>query len=111
MDKAWKKKLKEMLPGSNPKQAEIYAFLSTLRIEMNEANFRKMLTEFNEYLKVACPTFCDYFMNTYVKDNKVQLWPACFRQGCAANTNMDAEAFHRVLKDIYIYLFFFQQKT
>ena len=103
MDKAWKKKLKEMLPCSNPKQAEIYAFLSTLKIEMNEANFRKMLTEFNDHLKEECSTFCDYFMNTrMLRITKCRCEQPAFAKAVlqTQSTNMYAKAFHRVLEDI-----------
>ena len=44
--------------------------------------------------------FYEYFKRTYVK--RCEQWASCYRIGCMANTNMFAEAFHRLLKVVYL---------
>ena len=44
--------------------------------------------------------FCNYFISTYL--NRKQEWVACFRKGSTVNTNMFVEAFHCVLKHVYL---------
>lgn len=42
----------------------------------------------------------EYFERTYL--NRTREWASCYRIGTQANTNMYAESFHYVLKEIYL---------
>lgn len=86
---------------SHNDQCSTYAFLKVLQSDTDEANFRKSLQQFLAFLEPISPTFLKYFSKNFVENDKIKLWAACFRMRAVANTNMFAEAFHRVLKDIY----------
>ena len=45
--------------------------------------------------------FLHYFRNNYC--NRVEQWAACYRLGTHANTTMFTEAFHRLLKTVYLH--------
>lgn len=70
-------------------------------MESNMGQFHKKLQEILQYLQDTSPDFHHYFYNNYVRDEKYMLWATCYRLGALANTNMFAEAFHRVLKGNY----------
>ena len=89
VDKAWSRKVLELASGKE-QQTEIYAYVSMLRMEVEEGQFRRLLQEFEEYTKVECPQFHTYFIHNYryiyIRDKKFKFWAACFRIGCIANT-------------------------
>ena len=46
------------------------------------------------------PDFAEYFKSTYC--SHIEQWAMCYRVGTPMNTNMFLEAFHRVLKIVYL---------
>ncbi|XP_076436126.1 uncharacterized protein LOC143275736 [Babylonia areolata] len=106
VDKAWRQKLREIFKsGKDRKDVEdecnIYACLKLLQMETDESKFLTLLQSALSFWEINSPTFHGYFHDNYCKGNKTKLWAACYRIGSLANTNMFAEAFHRVLKDVY----------
>lgn len=101
VDNAWKGKIIQVLKNSEDR-AKVYAFLKLLQMEPRETQFRKMLQEFLAYLQIRHPSVHEYFDSTYIKENTDKMWTTCHRLGTPANTNMFAEAFHRVLKQVYL---------
>ena len=80
----------------------VYHNLRVLLEETNEKKFEHLLKETQKQLSRSPSTsqFYDYF-NTYYIPRKSQ-WAACYRKGSQQNTNMYVEAFHRLLKHIYM---------
>ena len=80
----------------------IYHNLRVLLEETDEDKFEHLLRQTQEQ-SAKSPTaseFSDYFIKYYV--HRKSQWAACYRKGCQLNTNMYVEAFHRVLKHIYM---------
>ncbi len=100
VDRAWRKALQQHIVEKE-KQVEVYHQLRVLLMETEEANFRVMLQDLLTYLKEFYESFYDYFMKNYC--NRLQQWASCYRVRSTVNTNMFLEAFHRVLKIVYLY--------
>ena len=69
-------------------------------METQESKFRVMLQEFLSYTQRYHPMFYTYFNDNYC--NRVEQWASCYRVHATVNTNMFLEAFHRVLKVVYL---------
>ena len=80
----------------------IYHNLRVLLEETDEDKFEHLLKETQKQLAKSPTTseFSDYFTKYYIP-RKCQ-WAACYRKGSQLNTNMYVEAFHRLLKHIYM---------
>ena len=71
-------------------------------MESDPAAFRVQLQQFLTFLDENNENiFLQYFRNNYC--NRVEQWATCYRLGTHANTNMFAEAFHRLLKMVYLH--------
>ncbi|XP_070212709.1 uncharacterized protein [Littorina saxatilis] len=100
VDRAWKKNTVKLI-AKKEDQAEVYAYLKMVQMETDPGIFNRQLQEFLGFLQLRHKAFHDYFYPHYVCKDKVLLWATCHRIGSLANTNMYAEAFHRVLKTVY----------
>ncbi len=74
--------------------------LRVLLMKTEEPKFRVMLQEFltntQKYSK-----FYTYFNQYYC--NRLEQWASCYRVKTTVNTNMFLEAFHRVVKIVYLH--------
>ena len=100
VDRAWRKSINQHIE-SQEKRIEIYHQLRMLLTERTDSQFRVMLQEFLTYIKLYYIDFYNYFSTYYCK--RVEQWASCYRQHTEVNTNMFVEAFHRVLKIIYLH--------
>ena len=75
-------------------QVTIYHLLCTLIMEREEAKFCTLLQEFLTYIFNNHERFHNYFNANYC---------TCYRVESTVNTNMFFEAFHRVLKIVYLH--------
>ena len=100
MDRAWRENLK--LVKDSEMQATVYHNLRLLLEETDQSKFELLLHETVKQLKKSSSTasFGDYFQTHYAKNKK--RWAACYRKEAFVNTNMYVEAFHRVLKYVYM---------
>ena len=80
----------------------MYHNLCVLLEEKDIQKFQILLTKTIQQLQLNDETslFAEYFIRTYV--DRKQQWARCYRQGSFINTNMYDEAFHHVLKYIYM---------
>ena len=100
VDRAWRKALQENIPNKE-EQVEVYHQLRVLLMETEESKFRVFLQEFLTHIKKNHKKFHSYFFNIYCK--RLQQWASCYRTHSVVNTNMFLEAFHRVLKIVYLH--------
>lgn len=100
VDRAWRKSLHKV----TDKESQITVY-HTLRVLLEERDVKT----FDHSLQNAVlqwsedPTteeFCKYFTTYYSECYKQ--WEMCHRKRACINTNMFAEAFHRVLKHVYL---------
>lgn len=100
-DRAWQFELKKKNTDKSVHE-EVYKMLRTLLSETNKVTFSRLLTSFIQHLKKVQKTseFHTYFEKEWVP--KISQWAYCYRQGMGINTNMYAEAFHRVFKRNYL---------
>lgn len=100
VDQAWRKNLKQFT--DNHLKASIYHNLRVLLEETDINKFEVLLENTITGLKSSATTasFADYF-STYYGRRKEE-WAVCYRKDSMVNTNMYVEAFHRVLKYLYL---------
>ena len=129
VDRAWRDGLRRYLT-EREQQREVYQQLRVLMMETNKAKFTIMLTKFLSLNKANIPAFIDYFKSSYCSHieqwamchrigtpmntpafidyfkssycSHIAQWAMCHRIGTPMNTNMFSEAFHRVLKIVYL---------
>lgn len=87
-------------------QAQVYHNLRVLLEEPNKSKFQQLLDETITQLLKSKETekFGKYFYSHYASTK--EQWAACYQADASVNTNMYVEAFHRVLKYTYIYVYF-----
>ena len=100
LDRAWRENLKQL--NNSALEATVYHNLRVLLEETDKNKFEALLNETITELSKSSDTasFAKYFATHYAH-NKEQ-WAACYRMDAFLNTNMYVEAFHRVLKYIYM---------
>ena len=100
VDRAWRGHLLSI--KDHELSQTIYHNLRVLLEETDKDKFENLLKQTQEQLSKSPTTseFSDYFTKYYVS-RKYQ-WAACYRKGSQLNTNMYVEAFHRLLKHIYL---------
>ena len=100
VDRAWRDKLR--LIKHRQTQATVYHNLRLLLEETNTQTFELLLTKTTQQLLTNAVTseFGQYFQRHY--ENRKKQWAYCYRQTSTINTNMYVEAFHHVLKYIYL---------
>ncbi len=96
IDRAWRKAVKRYFDSPSSQQ-EAYHQLQVLLMESCKTKFQILLTKFLTQHKSS--SFLDYFQHY---TNHIEQWALCFRVGSPFNSNMHAEAFHRVLKIVYL---------
>ena len=100
LDRAWRGALRQHIK-SNDKRIEIYHHMRTLLTERDPATFRVQLQQLLTFLDNSREmSFLHYVRSNYC--NRVEQWATCFRLGTQVNTNMFIEAFHRLLKIVYL---------
>ena len=99
VDRAWRDGIKRYIT-TRDQQREVYHQLRVLMMEKNKAKFTTLLTKFLSMNISNSPDFAEYFKSTYC--SHIEQWAMCYRVGTPMNTNMFLEAFHRVLKIVYL---------
>ena len=99
VDRAWRDGLRRYIRERGA-QREIYHQLRVLLRETEKAKFTTLLTKFFTLNKENWSAFTEYFHSTYC--SHIEQWAMCHRIGTPMNTNMYSEAFHRVLKVVYL---------
>ena len=100
VDKAWRSNLQTI--SSIEKKTEVYCCLRTILQTLNVADFRKTMQQAISWM-LSDPDleeFGKYFQTYYSK--RCEQWAYCHRVGTPVNTNMSVEAFHRLLKVVYL---------
>ena len=100
LDRSWRKALAEHVKDKK-EQITIYHILSMLLNERDEAKFRVELQSFLTYAETNHNGFYTYFDSNYC--TRLKQWATCYRIRTTSNTNMFLEAFHRVLKIVYLH--------
>lgn len=100
VDKAWRKAINSHIKNKQ-QQIGVYHHLRTLLMECDPCQFRILLQEFISFISDEYSTFHKYFTSTY--SSRPKQWASCFRSRSNVNTNMHIEAFHRVLKVVYLH--------
>lgn len=100
VDRAWRENIK--LLKDIDLEATVYHNLRVLLEECDIQTFESLLesTITNLDKNKSTQGFGKYFSEHYVK--RKEQWAACYRKGSCINTNMYVEAFHRVLKYLYM---------
>ena len=100
VDRAWRKNIEKL----EDDQLKITVY-HNLRVLLEENDVCKFEVLQNRTLKslqdspLTCD-FADYFECHYAK--RKEQWATCYRKEASINTNMYVEAFHRVLKYVYL---------
>ena len=99
VDKNWREKLSVI----KDKEMQL-AVYHNLRVLLEERDIDKFESLYEKTLQQLATydteQFRQYYISTYGK--RKNEWALCYRQGAFTNTNMYVEAFHRVLKYIYL---------
>jgi len=100
VDRAWRENLKQL--SENQVKLTVYHNLRILLEEVDTHKFELLLEQTVASLRKSSLTysFAVYFENYYVKRKKK--WATRYRKESLINTNMYAEAFHEVLKYVYL---------
>ncbi|XP_035225897.1 uncharacterized protein LOC118198347 isoform X4 [Stegodyphus dumicola] len=100
VDRAWQGHLNSI--GNKEKKNKVYKALKSILYELDETRFTVMLMEFLTELEEDSDTkeFYVYFKKYYA--NRAEMWAYCYRKYARINTNMHVEAFHKILKYIYL---------
>lgn len=100
LDRAWRENLR--LLQSRDLEAAVYHNLRVLLEESDRKKFEFLLHETIEQLTKSEATlkFAKYFITHYAHTK--EQWATCYRIDASVNTNMYVEAFHRVLKYVYL---------
>ena len=100
VDRAWREKLKQL--RNSELEATLYHNLRVLLEETDTKTFEDLLCQTLNELNASRITadFGKYFETHYA--NTKEQWAACYRKYAFINTNMYVEAFHRVLKYVYM---------
>ena len=99
VERAWKDGIRRYI-STRDQQREVYHQLRVLMMETNKAKFTTVLTKFLSMNMSNTPDFAEYFKSNYC--SHIEQWATCYRVGTPMNTNMFSEAFHRVLKIVYL---------
>ena len=100
VDRAWRGHLNSI---RNKEMAQkIYHNLRVLLEETDQSNFERLLLETQEQMSKTTQTeeFHKYFKSYYT--TRKREWALCYRRSSHINTNMYVEAFHRVIKYLYL---------
>ena len=101
VDRAWRKAISTHVCGQEL-QVTVYHTLRVLMEETDTGNFTTLLQSCLSNWKTVpeMTNFYRYFHQHYASRHKQ--WATCYRKQSHINTNMYAEAFHRVLKYVYL---------
>ena len=99
VDKAWRENIRQLDDGM---RITVYHNLRVLLEETDPHKFEVMLHKTIENWETSpdTTTFAGYFVKHYA--TRKEEWAACYRLDAPVNTNMYVEAFHRVLKYLYL---------
>lgn len=99
VDRAWRKGLSDHISNKQDR-IEVYHQLRVLLQAQNESELVNGLQQMLSFLHTNHDDFYKYFNTYYVPH--VKQWATCYRIRTLVNMNMFAEAFHHVLKVIYL---------
>ena len=101
VDRAWRQKIQSLVKNKET-QCAVYRNLRLLMEEQNEHNFEDLLQKTIQQFQVHTDIsdFAQYFQNIYV--HRKHQWAYCYRKMSTINTNMYVEAFHHILKYMYL---------
>mgnify|MGYP001139748424 CR=1 FL=1 len=89
--------MKKLVKGDDNQKKRVYHELLILRRERNISRCKIMLESFVASIEGE---FLNYFMRYYYA--RQEMWAVCFRDPELTDTNAHAEAFHRVLKHVWL---------
>lgn len=100
IDRAWRSHLNSICDKKLAQK--IYHNICTLMDETDKLKFEINLDTTLKQMSQSpeADSFFQYFKSHYV--NRKTQWAACYRKFAFVNTNMYAESFHRVLKNVYL---------
>ena len=100
VDRAWRKALTKI--SNKQLQVDVYHKLRVILEEKDADNLHLLLqnTILQWNASPATINYASYFTEYY--SQRYRQWAMCYRKGSGINTNMFAEAFHRVLKVVYL---------
>ena len=100
VDRAWREN--STLIKEKETKVAVYHSLRVLLEQSEVSKFNSLLMRTAQQLQVNRDTaeFGQYFVKTYM--HRKRQWANCYRQKAFINTNMYVEAFHHVLKYIYL---------
>ena len=100
VDRAWRENLKQL--KDSELEATVYHNLRVLLEETDCHKFELLLDQTIEEFTKSSTTanFGKYFQTHYA--NTKEQWATCYRKDAFVNTNMYVEAFHKVLKYVYM---------
>lgn len=102
-DKTFRKNIASKINAPISEKVSVYHMLRVLMDELQEKEFHKKCSGFFKYLQESgFKTFHDYFVENYLSENRIKLWPQCFRNGSMLNTNNHLESMHKLLKYVYL---------
>lgn len=99
VDRSWRRALQRHVHEKS-EQVAIYHSLRVLLNEKEIVEFRLLLQQFMSILSTSQPHFYEYFKSHYAQ--RAEQWTTCYRSTTLVNTNMHVEAFHRLLKVVYL---------
>ena len=100
VDRAWRGHLNSI---RNKEMAQkVYHNLRVLLEETDESKFERLLLETQKQMSKSTQTeeFLKYFKTYYTTRRRE--WALCYKRSSHINTNMYVEAFHRVIKYLYL---------
>ena len=99
VDRPWRRGVQRHVTEKSD-QVSTYHCLRLLMNEENVIEFRCLLQRCMSMLSSSQPQFHAYFKAHYAQ--RTEEWAACHRSTTVVNTNMHIEAFHRLLKVVYL---------
>lgn len=102
-DRSFRKNIASKISAPFMEKLSVYQMVRVLMDEQEENEFHKQCKGFLSYLlEAGFERFHDYFKENYLCENRIQLWPQCYREGAILNTNNHLESMHRLLKYVYL---------
>lgn len=102
-DRTFRRNIGSKIKAPLHQKKEIYQMVRALMDEPEEDEFHKKCKGFLMHLsKANYQQFLTYFNENYLDENRIKLWPKCFRKDVTLHTNNFLESMHRLLKYVYM---------
>lgn len=103
-DRTFRKSIASKITAPTSEKAVIYQMVRALMDEPDEQAFKQECQGFLKYLlEAGFSAFHEYFRKCYLVEDRVRLWPKCYRNSVTISTNNHLESMHRVLKYVYFH--------